>query len=84
MQRLLAETPGLTVRAGSVEDLEIGSDGRLAGVLCADGSLVSCGAAVLTTGTFLRGVIHIGDQQQRGRTGRGGAFDWSGTYVGAT
>ena len=70
VQRLLAETPGLTVRAGSVEDLEIGSDGRLAGVLCADGSLVRCGAAVLTTGTFLRGVIHIGDQQHAaGRVG---------------
>ncbi len=70
VQRLLAETPGLTVRAGSVEDLEIGSDGRLAGVLCADGSLVRCGAAVLTTGTFLRGVIHIGDQQSAaGRVG---------------
>jgi tRNA uridine 5-carboxymethylaminomethyl modification enzyme len=70
VQRLLAETSGLTVRAGSVEDLEIGSDGRLAGVLCADGSLVRCGAAVLTTGTFLRGVIHIGDQQHAaGRVG---------------
>jgi len=70
VQRLLAETTGLTVRAGSVEDLEIGSDGRLAGVLCADGSLVRCGAAVLTTGTFLRGVIHIGDQQHAaGRVG---------------
>ena len=40
MQRLLAETPGLTVRAGAVEDLEIGPDGRLAGVLCADGSRI--------------------------------------------
>ena len=70
MQRLLAETPGLTVRAGAVEDLEIGRDGRLAGVLCADGTAVRCGAAVLTTGTFLRGVIHIGEQQSAaGRVG---------------
>ena len=70
MQQLLAETPGLTVRAGAVEDLEIGRDGRLAGVLCADGTAVRCGAAVLTTGTFLRGVIHIGDQQSAaGRVG---------------
>jgi tRNA uridine 5-carboxymethylaminomethyl modification enzyme len=70
VQRLLEETSGLTVRAGAVEDLQIGSDGRLAGVLCADGLLVSCGAAVLTTGTFLRGVIHIGDQQSAaGRVG---------------
>jgi tRNA uridine 5-carboxymethylaminomethyl modification enzyme len=70
MQGLLAETPGLTVRAGAVEDLEIGRDGRLAGVLCADGSAVRCGAAVLTAGTFLRGVIHIGEQQSAaGRAG---------------
>ncbi len=70
IQRLLAETPGLTVRAGAVEDLEIGRDGRLAGVLCADGTAVRCGAAVLTTGTFLRGVIHIGEQQSAaGRVG---------------
>ena len=70
IQRMLDETPGLTVRAGSVEDLEIGPDGRLAGVLCADGSMIHCGAAVLTTGTFLRGVIHIGDQQTAaGRVG---------------
>jgi tRNA uridine 5-carboxymethylaminomethyl modification enzyme len=70
IQRMLAETSGLTVRAGSVEDLEVGRDGRLSGVLCADGSVIHCGAAVLTTGTFLRGVIHIGDQQTAaGRVG---------------
>lgn len=70
VQRLLAETPGLAVWAGAVEDLEIGRDGRLTGVICADGVTVRCGAAVLTTGTFLRGVIHIGDQQiAAGRVG---------------
>ena len=71
MQRLLAETPGLTVRAGAVEDLEIGRDGRLAGrTRVRDGTAVRCGAAVLTTETFLRGVIHIGGQQcAAGRVG---------------
>jgi tRNA uridine 5-carboxymethylaminomethyl modification enzyme len=72
IQHLLASTPRLTARAGSVEDLEIGADGQLAGVLCADGSRIRCGAAVLTTGTFLRGVIHIGEQQSAaGRLGEG-------------
>ncbi|MEJ0018462.1 MAG: tRNA uridine-5-carboxymethylaminomethyl(34) synthesis enzyme MnmG [Acetobacteraceae bacterium] len=70
VQGLLAETPGLTVRSGAVEDLSIGPEGRLAGVICADGTLVKCVAAVLTTGTFLRGVIHIGEQQMAaGRVG---------------
>ncbi|HEY7085070.1 MAG TPA: FAD-dependent oxidoreductase, partial [Hyphomicrobiaceae bacterium] len=48
IQRLLAETPGLTVRAGAVEDLEIGGEGRLAGVVCGDGTTIRCAAAVLT------------------------------------
>ena len=70
MRRLLDDTPNLTLRAGAVEDLEIGPDGRLAAVLCGDGSRIACAAAVLTTGTFLRGVIHIGDQQTAsGRVG---------------
>jgi tRNA uridine 5-carboxymethylaminomethyl modification enzyme len=59
MQALLAEQPGLEIREGSVEDLLL-RDGRLAGVVCAGGEAVVCGAAVLTAGTFLRGVIHIG------------------------
>jgi tRNA uridine 5-carboxymethylaminomethyl modification enzyme len=70
MRRLLEETPNLTLRAAPVEDLLIGPDGRLAAVVCADGSTIRCAAAVLTTGTFLRGVIHIGEQQTpAGRVG---------------
>ena len=70
MQALLAETVGLELREGAVEDLEIGADGRLAAVICADGTRVACGTAVLTAGTFLRGVIHVGDSQTpAGRVG---------------
>jgi tRNA uridine 5-carboxymethylaminomethyl modification enzyme len=65
MQSALRETSGLTLHAGSVEDIEIGADGRVAAVVCGDGSRVAAGAVVLTTGTFLRGVIHIGDRQQQ-------------------
>src|SRR5471032_2362117 len=75
MRAALDETPGLTLSAAAVEDLEIGPDGRLAAVVRADGSRVRCGAAVLTTGTFLRGVIHIGDRSTpAGRIGEAPAI----------
>ncbi len=67
---LLAETAGLALLEAEAEDVRIGADGRLAGVLCADGREIPCGAAVLTAGTFLRGVIHIGERQMpAGRVG---------------
>src|SRR5215472_3860501 len=82
VQRLLAETAGLTVRAGAVEDLDVGPDGRLAGVVCADGTTIRCGAGVLTTGTFLRGVIHIGEQQRAaGRAGEAAAIGLARTLA---
>jgi tRNA uridine 5-carboxymethylaminomethyl modification enzyme len=63
MGRLLQDTPNLTLRAAAAEDLEIGRDGRLAAVICAAGQRIACAAVVLTTGTFLRGIIHIGNSQ---------------------
>jgi len=70
MQDLLAEQAGLAVREGVADGLEIGADGCLTGVICADGRVLRCGAAVLTTGTFLRGMIHVGRQQTpSGRAG---------------
>lgn len=81
-QQLLAETPGLTVRAGAVEDLEMGPDGHLAAVVCADGSRIACRAGVLTTGTFLRGVIHIGEEQRpAGRVGEAPAIGLATTLA---
>src|SRR5271163_336834 len=52
IRQLLAETDELELCAAAVEDLDIGSDGRLRAVVCADGRRFSCRAAVLTTGTF--------------------------------
>jgi len=70
VQAILTETDSLTVRADAVEDLLIQADGRLGGVVCADGRRILCGAAVLTAGTFLRGMIHIGrTQTPAGRVG---------------
>jgi tRNA uridine 5-carboxymethylaminomethyl modification enzyme len=75
MRAALDSTPNLTLRASPVEDLEVGPDGGLAAVICEDGSRIPCGAAVLTTGTFLRGVIHIGDRSTpAGRVGEAPAI----------
>ena len=46
---------------------------RVAGVTTADGAHSGGGAVVLTTGTFLNGLIHVGEQQDPGRPGRGAA-----------
>nr|WP_275592336.1 tRNA uridine-5-carboxymethylaminomethyl(34) synthesis enzyme MnmG [Aquamicrobium sp. NLF2-7] len=62
VQDLLREQDNLHIVAGEVYDLEI-DNGRVSGVIMADGARHACGAVVLTTGTFLRGLIHIGDRK---------------------
>jgi tRNA uridine 5-carboxymethylaminomethyl modification enzyme len=69
VQRLLAETPGLTIAEAPVEDLAL-DEQRVTGVVLADGRAFHAGAVVLTTGTFLNGLIHIGDlRTPAGRVG---------------
>ncbi len=63
MQGLLAEQTGLTIKAAAVEDLILDKANRAAGVLTADGEEILAGAVVITTGTFLRGLIHIGEEK---------------------
>jgi len=62
VQGLLRQQPNLEIEAGSAEDLVI-HDGRVTGVVTGDGRTLGCAAVVLTTGTFLRGVIHIGEER---------------------
>ncbi|HBK05746.1 MAG TPA: tRNA uridine-5-carboxymethylaminomethyl(34) synthesis enzyme MnmG [Acetobacteraceae bacterium] len=70
MQTSLEETPNLTMLAASVEDLETDADGRISAVICGGGQRIGCAAVVLTAGTFLRGIIHIGNRQTpAGRVG---------------
>ena len=73
MADLLAAQPGLHLRQGSVEDLRVedaAAPPRVTGVILEDESVLSGAAVVLTTGTFLRGMIHIGDKQiPAGRNG---------------
>jgi tRNA uridine 5-carboxymethylaminomethyl modification enzyme len=84
VQDLLAETSNLDVREASVEDLRRDGAGNVAGVILADGSEIAAGAVVLTTGTFLRGVIHIGEHQESaGRYGEAPSTGLSVTLASA-
>jgi len=70
MQEILRDQPGLRIEAASVEDLLLDSGNQVAGVITADGREIRAGAVVITTGTFLRGVIHIGEERtSAGRVG---------------
>ena len=60
MQAAIAATPGLTVIEGGVDDLTV-AEGAVTGVVLADGRALAAGAVVVTTGTFLRGLIHMGE-----------------------
>ncbi|WP_230531697.1 tRNA uridine-5-carboxymethylaminomethyl(34) synthesis enzyme MnmG [Microvirga roseola] len=62
MQAELSRTPNLTLMEGEADDLVI-RDGRIAGLLLADGRQLTAGAVVITTGTFLSGLIHIGEKK---------------------
>ena len=69
MNEALAAQPGLELRADAVEDLMV-RDSVVDGVRAADGASLRCGAVVLTTGTFLRGLIHMGEEKiPAGRVG---------------
>ncbi|MEM9476898.1 MAG: tRNA uridine-5-carboxymethylaminomethyl(34) synthesis enzyme MnmG [Pseudomonadota bacterium] len=65
---MLAEmenTPNLSIIEGEAADFRMSGD-TVQGVILADGSEISASAVVLTTGTFLRGVIHIGQERRAG------------------
>jgi tRNA uridine 5-carboxymethylaminomethyl modification enzyme len=60
MQSMLRSIPGLEIREAAAEDLIL-KDQMIAGVRTADGEEIACARVVLTTGTFLSGLIHIGE-----------------------
>ena len=79
VQQAIRDTANLTVIEGEVDDLIV-ADGRAAGVRMADGREFNAGSVVLTTGTFLRGLIHIGERQiPAGRVGEAPAVGLSRT-----
>jgi tRNA uridine 5-carboxymethylaminomethyl modification enzyme len=61
MQAAIRNHPNLTVILGEAEDV-LSGHGTVTGVTLADGRMFTTEAVVVTTGTFLRGLIHIGDQ----------------------
>ncbi len=69
VQALLAEQPNLEIVEGGVEDI-LAENGRIAAVVLGDGREIRTGAVVVTTGTFLRGLIHRGETtESAGRIG---------------
>lgn len=81
MQREIAEHANLTVVEGDAFDLQIDGEG-VRGVVMADGHVHRCRAVVLTTGTFLRGIIHIGSEKiAGGRVGEAPSLGLSATLA---
>jgi tRNA uridine 5-carboxymethylaminomethyl modification enzyme len=69
MKGVLENYPLLDLKQGSVKELKIRA-GHVCGVVTKDGVEFDCNAVVLTTGTFMRGLIHVGMDHYPG--GRGG------------
>ena len=63
VQALLAEQAGLEIRADPVADIILDASGACAGVITESGREIGAGRVILTTGTFLRGLIHMGETQ---------------------
>jgi tRNA uridine 5-carboxymethylaminomethyl modification enzyme len=79
MQAAIRAIPNLEVIEAEADDLIV-ANGRVVGVKFADGREIGAGAVVLTTGTFLRGLIHIGEKQiPAGRVGEAPAMGLSTT-----
>jgi tRNA uridine 5-carboxymethylaminomethyl modification enzyme len=69
MRKILERTPNLFIKQAEVTEILV-EDGRVVGIELLDGRRVSSGAVILTTGTFLNGLIHIGEKRfTAGRNG---------------
>src|SRR3954464_6885571 len=83
MQAAIVETTNLSVIEDEADDLIV-AEGRVTGVRLAGGSELSAGAVVITTGTFLRGLIHLGEKNwPAGRLDEAPALGLSRSFEGA-
>ncbi|TAZ86062.1 tRNA uridine-5-carboxymethylaminomethyl(34) synthesis enzyme MnmG [Rhizobium ruizarguesonis] len=81
MLAAIEATPGLDIIEGDAFDLDV-VDGRVTGVIMKDGRTLKAPAVVLTTGTFLRGLIHIGSEKTpAGRVGEAPSIGLSATLA---
>ena len=80
MQTAIRETANLSVIEGEADELIV-SNGRVTGVKLGQGPVLSAGAIVITTGTFLRGLIHLGEKNwPAGRVGEAPAMRLSASF----
>lgn len=80
MQAAIRETEGLSVIEGEADELIV-AEGRVTGLRLADGRKLRAGAVVVTTGTFLRGLIHLGEKNwPAGRVGEAPAMGLSASF----
>jgi tRNA uridine 5-carboxymethylaminomethyl modification enzyme len=80
MQAAIQETANLSVIEGEADELIV-SNGRVTGIRLGDGRELSTGAVVITTGTFLRGLIHLGEKNwPAGRVGEAPAMGLSASF----
>ncbi len=82
MQAALQDQDNLEIAEAAVEDLSLDAAGRVTGVVAGDGRHFAAPRVVLTTGTFLRGMIHIGERTiPAGRAGEAAAYGLSATLA---
>ncbi|MBT5497091.1 MAG: tRNA uridine-5-carboxymethylaminomethyl(34) synthesis enzyme MnmG [Alphaproteobacteria bacterium] len=80
MQALLRSDENLDLMAAEVDDLVLDREGSVCGVVLVDGRTLKAGRVILTTGTFLRGLIHIGEKKiPAGRVGDEASYGLSRT-----
>src|SRR3712207_8596998 len=80
MQAELSQTPNLTLVEGEADDIIV-ADGGVTGLLLTDGRRLGTGAVVITTGTFLSGLIHIGERKiPAGRMGEKASLGLPNTF----
>ncbi len=79
MQEYLGQVPQLKILTGEVVEIWVEA-GRVCGVVLADGSQISCRSVVITSGTFMRGVMYTGfEQEAGGRVGDRASLGLSGS-----